>query len=96
MPIYDIINEDNTVTNICKFGVGDIAVFAATYGEITHINSLTFTEAKETHEIGSKVGLEKYENSNSDVVLSFDNLESIEVVIRGLNKIKRAFESAAK
>jgi len=95
MPIYDIINEDNTVTNICKFGVGDVAVVNAKYDSDT-INSITFTELEEPEDVGSKAKLTEYEVHHSDVVLTFDNIESLNVVIRLLNKIKHAFEKSAK
>lgn len=76
---------------LIKFGSGDVGVLSGHNGEVGIVAFRTLEQPKE---IGvEKVTVEEYGGvekilGDSDIIMTFSNKRSVDVVIRALNKIR--------
>lgn len=83
-------------TIVC-FGSGDVMVNIGRREDRDKPSAIIFRNSRKPFEIGAKgVELEEYAVKDTRVVLDFGNVESLNVVIKILNKLKTAMEKEKK
>lgn len=76
---------------LIKFGNGDVGILS---GNNREVGFIAFRTLKQTKEIGvDKVTVEEYGDvekilCDTDIIMTFSNKRSIDVVIRALNRIR--------
>lgn len=77
-----------------EFGHGDVLVGSMLFEN--GVGALTFDNSLEPHEIGALIPDSEAEEKNpyeSPIIMTFDNIKSLDVVIHHLNRIRSAMEA---
>lgn len=83
-----MIYKDENFTKL-DFGKGDI-IITPFYLQDDNIDGVAFEQSDKRYSIGETIDLDNFNLKNQDVIMTFSNVKSIDIIIKHLNIIKKA------
>lgn len=83
-----MIYKDGNFTEL-DFGEGDI-IIAPLYWQDDSVGGIAFEQADKRRSIGETVDSDNFNLKSQDVIMTFSNVKSIDIIVKQLNIIKEA------
>lgn len=83
-----MIYKDENFTEL-DFGKGDILI-APLYWRDDSVGGVAFEQADKRYSIGETIDSDNFNLKSQDVIMTFSNVKSIDIIIKQLNIIKKA------